>query len=118
MTHAAPTAGLPWNVYEHVPPSLHDTHYTGKPTEYTMIGAEVDTGSIVFELLQPLDGPSICKDRREQHGEGLHHVAVMRPTLAESDALKDHFAALGAKMSMGGRISRPSSSSTSTPSRC
>ncbi len=28
--HAALGWG-PWNVYEHVPPSLHDTHYMGKP---------------------------------------------------------------------------------------
>jgi methylmalonyl-CoA/ethylmalonyl-CoA epimerase len=94
----------PWNVYEHVPPSLHDTHYMGKPTEFTMLGAEVDTGSIVFELLQPLDGPSIYKDWLNEHGEGLHHVAVMRHTPEESDALKDHFAAMGAKPTMGGRI--------------
>ena len=91
----------PWNVYEHVPPSLHDTHYMGKPAEFSMIGAEVDTGSIVFELLQPLDGPSIYKDWLNEHGEGLHHVAVMRHTPDESDALKDHFAAMGAKPTHG-----------------
>jgi hypothetical protein len=94
----------PWNVYEHVAPSLHDTHYMGKDVEYSMIGAEVDTGSIVFELLQPLDGPSIYKDWLETHGEGLHHVAVMRHTREESDALKAYYAELGATPLMGGRI--------------
>jgi catechol 2,3-dioxygenase-like lactoylglutathione lyase family enzyme len=94
----------PWNIYEHAPPALHDTHYMGKPAEYSMLGAEVDTGSIVFELLQPLDGPSIYKDWLETHGEGLHHVAVMRHTADESDALKAYYAGLGAAPLMGGRI--------------
>ncbi|MEK7424068.1 MAG: hypothetical protein AAB131_09540, partial [Actinomycetota bacterium] len=25
----------PWSVYEHKPPSLHDTYLHGQPTEYT-----------------------------------------------------------------------------------
>ena len=48
----------PWNVYEHKPPSLHDTYLHGQPTDYTMIGAETHVGPIVVELLQPVDGPS------------------------------------------------------------
>jgi hypothetical protein len=94
----------PWNVYEHVQPMLHDTHYMGESVDFSMLGAEVHTGSIVFELLQPLDGPSIYKDWLDQHGEGLHHVAVMRHTPEESDELKRHFANLGARPTMGGRI--------------
>ncbi|MBA2513375.1 MAG: VOC family protein [Solirubrobacterales bacterium] len=94
----------PWNVYEHAPPTLHDTVLHGKPTEYSMIGAETHAGPIVVELLQPLEGPSIYKEWLEEHGEGLHHIAVMRPTPEESDATKQHFADLGAKVLMGGRI--------------
>jgi hypothetical protein len=94
----------PWSVYEHKPPSLHDTHYKGQPAEYTMIGAEVQAGPIVFELLQPVEGPSIYKDWLEEKGEGLHHVAVMRPSLEQSSALRDYYAGLGAKVAMGGRI--------------
>ena len=45
-----------------------------------MLGAEVHAGPIVFELIQPLDGPSIYKEWLDEHGEGLHHVACMRPT--------------------------------------
>ena len=39
----------PWNVYEHKPPSLHDTHLHGEATPYTMIGAETHVGPIVVE---------------------------------------------------------------------
>jgi methylmalonyl-CoA/ethylmalonyl-CoA epimerase len=69
-----------------------------------MIGAETHVGPIVVELLQPGDGPSIYKEWLEEHGEGLHHIAVMRPTPEESDAARDHFAGLGAGVLMEGRI--------------
>ncbi len=70
----------PWNVYEHKPPALHGTYLHGQPAEFTMIGAETHVGPIVVELLQPVDGASIYKEWLEEHGEGLHHIAVMRPS--------------------------------------
>src|SRR3979490_1920251 len=69
----------PWNVYEHKPPALHHTFLHGKPTEFTMIGAETHVGPIVVELLQPEHGPSIYKEWLDAPGEGLHHIAVSGP---------------------------------------
>ena len=95
----------PWSVYEHKPPALHDTYLHGKPTEFTMIGAETHVGPIVVELLQPVDGPSIYKEWLAEHGEGLHHIAVMRPTADESEATRQHFLdEAGADVLMEGRI--------------
>ena len=94
----------PWNVYEHKPPMLHSTELHGKPTEFTMLGAECHAGPIVFELLQPLEGPSIYKEWLDEHGEGLHHVAVMVPTHEQADQTRTHFQELGAEVLMGGRI--------------
>src|SRR6202171_5711007 len=94
----------PWNVYEHKPPALHHTFLHGKPTDFTMIGAETHVGPIVVELLQPENGPSIYKEWLHAQGEGLHHTAVMRPTPAESESTKQHFDELGAKVLMEGRI--------------
>jgi methylmalonyl-CoA/ethylmalonyl-CoA epimerase len=94
----------PWNVYEHKPPTLHDTYLHGKPVEYTMIGAEAHVGDIDVEILQPVDGPSIYKEWLEEHGEGLHHIAVMRATPEESEETMEHFAGLGAEVLMEGRI--------------
>jgi catechol 2,3-dioxygenase-like lactoylglutathione lyase family enzyme len=94
----------PWNVYEHKPPALHDTYLHGQPTEYSMLGAEAHVGPIVVELLQPVDGPSVYKEWLDEHGEGLHHIAVMRATPEESEATLDHFAGLGAGVLMEGRI--------------
>ena len=87
----------PWNVYEHKPPALHDTYLHGKPAEYSMIGAETHAGPVVVELLQPLEGDSIYKEWLEEHGEGMHHIAVMRPTQEQSDETKQHFADAGAE---------------------
>lgn len=94
----------PWNVYRHEPPRLHDTVVRGETVEYTMLGAETHVGDMGFELLQPLDGPSIYKDWLEQHGEGLHHMAVMLHDFDESSQLKQRFAEVGASVLMGGRI--------------
>src|SRR5215467_4369676 len=92
----------PWNVYEHKPPALHDTYLHGEATDFTMIGAETHVGPIVVELLQPIEGPSIYKEWLEEHGEGLHHVAVMLHDFDESAQLKQKFANLGASVVMGG----------------
>jgi catechol 2,3-dioxygenase-like lactoylglutathione lyase family enzyme len=94
----------PWNVYEHKPPSLHDTYVRGKPVDYTMIGAEAHVGQVDVELLQPVDGPSIYKEWLEEHGEGMHHIAVMRHTPEESKETRRHFGDLGADVLMEGRI--------------
>jgi hypothetical protein len=94
----------PWNVYRHEPPRLHETVVRGEPTDYTMLGAETHVGDMGFELLQPLEGPSIYKEWLETHGEGLHHVAVMLHDFDESTELKRKFADVGASVLMGGRI--------------
>ncbi len=96
----------PWSVYEHKPPSLHDTFLHGEPTSYTMIGAETHVGPIVVELLQPAEGPSIYKEWLDDHGEGLHHIAVMRPTIKESEETRRHFEQLGAAVLMEGRLGK------------
>jgi methylmalonyl-CoA/ethylmalonyl-CoA epimerase len=94
----------PWNVYEHVPPLLHDTHVRGAAVKYTMLAAETDVHGVGFEMVQPLDGPSIYKEWLETHGEGFHHIAVMMHSQAESDAFKKEMAGLGIVVLMGGRI--------------
>ena len=94
----------PWSVYRHEPPRLHGTEVGGQPVEFTMLGAETHVGDMGFELLQPLEGPSIYKDWLSQHGEGLHHVAVMLHDFDESAVLKRRFAEAGASVLMAGRI--------------
>jgi methylmalonyl-CoA/ethylmalonyl-CoA epimerase len=94
----------PWNVYRHEPPRLHDTEVRGEAVAYTMLGAETHVGDMGFELLQPLEGPSIYKEWLDTHGEGLHHVAVMLHDFGESKELRRLFADQGMNVLMGGRI--------------
>lgn len=93
----------PWSVYEHKPPVLHHTEVREKPVHYTMLGAEVHCNPIDFEILQPLDGPSIYKEFLKEKGEGLHHVSVVNPADDVHKALKD-FDRKGIKVLMSGRL--------------
>jgi len=94
----------PWNVYEHVPPALHHTHLRGEPTQYTMLGAETNVDGMGFELIQPLDGPSIYREWLDKYGEGFHHIAVMKHTQQESELFKAEMSARGVNILMDGRI--------------
>ena len=77
----------PWNVYEYGAPLLHDTYLRGVPEPYTMIGAETKVGELGFELIQPTSGLSIYQEFLDAHGEGVQHLAVMKHSRDESDAL-------------------------------
>jgi methylmalonyl-CoA/ethylmalonyl-CoA epimerase len=93
----------PWSVYEHKPPSLHHTTVHGKDVHYSMLGAEVHCDPIDFEILEPLEGPSIYKEFLAAHGEGLHHVSVVSPREDVHAALND-FEKQGIEVAMSGRL--------------
>ena len=69
-----------------------------------MLGAETHVGDMGFELLQPLEGESLYTEWLAEHGEGLHHVAVMLHDFDESVELKKRFAEQGMPVAMRGRI--------------
>jgi 4-hydroxyphenylpyruvate dioxygenase-like putative hemolysin len=58
---------------------------------------------IDFEILQPVDGPSIYKEFLEEKGEGLHHVSVVSPAEDVTQALND-FKKNGVDIMMEGRL--------------
>ncbi|MGA2664487.1 MAG: VOC family protein [Nitrososphaerales archaeon] len=93
----------PWSVYEHKPPVLHHTEVRGKKVAYTMLGAEVHCDPVDFEILQPLEGPSIYKEFLKEKGEGLHHVSVVSPSDDVHRALSD-FERQGVDVLMSGRL--------------
>lgn len=98
----------PWNVFEHTPPVHHDTWVHGKQVEYTLLGAETYVGpqevGMNFELLQPLEGPSLWREFLDDRGEGIFSVAVMFKTREESEAAKEHFTANGMPVINSARI--------------
>src|SRR6476620_10912465 len=93
----------PWSVFEY-PPLLHDTRVNGEQAEYRMIGAETSVDGLGFELIQPVSGPSIYQQFLDIHGEGVQHIACMKHSAADSQAIKDRWRERGAEILMGGRI--------------
>src|ERR1700759_3053994 len=86
------------------PPLLHDTVVRGKPCEFRMIGAETTVDGLGFELIQPVSGPSIYQEFLATHSEGVQHIACMKHSMEDSEALKKHWSERGAEILMGGRI--------------
>ncbi len=93
----------PWNVYVQEPPRLHDTVLRGQATAYTFMHAETHVGPVDFEIIQPMEGPSIYKEWLEKHGEGVHHIACMKVG-SDAQALLQQFQEMGMQPVMEGSI--------------
>jgi len=90
----------PWQVYTFQPPNLTNPTLRGKSEPYTMKVALAQVGSVAFELIQPLTGPSIYKEFLEKKGGGFHHVAVA--STYDYDSTVDAFGKRGIKILMSG----------------
>lgn len=75
----------PWVGYTYGPRTLSELRYKGEPGEYEMIIA-LSQMDPQIELIQPVRGPSIYHDWMAMHGEGLHHIAYVVPSLEEGAA--------------------------------
>lgn len=88
----------PWWIQDYQAPELHSTTLHGKPVEHSMRLALAYTGVFNWEVVQPLEGPSIYREFLNRKGPGLHHFGFMlddletdwptlRATLAERDCI-------------------------------
>ncbi|MCJ7634068.1 VOC family protein [Candidatus Bathyarchaeota archaeon] len=69
------TLGIgPWRIYTFAPPALREPMIRGKPVPYSMRLAVTEIGQIQYELIEPLEGPSVYKEFLASKGEGLHHI--------------------------------------------
>jgi hypothetical protein len=59
------------------PPAVAKTMYLGKPSGAGAKLCHLQVGPIQVELIQPLGGPSTWKDFLDQHGQGVHHIAIV-----------------------------------------
>ena len=57
-------------MFEHHPPIHHNTQLRGETVHYALKGAEVMVGSLNFELLEPLEGPSLWEEFIAGRGGG------------------------------------------------
>ena len=82
-------AAGPWRGWIFGPQGL-GREYLGRPAEWTLRLA-LNNRSPQYELIEPLEGPSIHADWLEQRGEGFHHVAYvvtsLETTTAEMEAM-------------------------------
>ena len=65
----------PWRVYTFGPENVSDQTYQGRPASFRLRVCFARSGNITWELMEPIDGPSIFADYLERQGEGIHHVA-------------------------------------------
>lgn len=93
----------PWWVTLYGPPRLTEMRIRGVEVPYSMKLAIAWTGNTMWELIQPVDGPSIYKEFLAAHGEGLHHVLVEHRGTAFEAAI-DAFSARGCQPLMEGRF--------------
>ncbi|HEX6679961.1 MAG TPA: VOC family protein [Gaiellaceae bacterium] len=59
--------------------------YHGRAAEWTLKLA-LNSRSPQYELIEPLEGPSIHADCLAEHGEGFHHLGYVVPSLERTSA--------------------------------
>lgn len=65
----------PWQVHTFSPENTTNQTYRGHPHPFTLKVCFAQQGSLMWELIEPLSGPTIFAEYLECHGEGIHHVA-------------------------------------------
>ena len=65
----------PWKVYTFDPGTVSDQTYYGKPAKWALRVAFAKPDDLIWEIMQPLWGPSIMADFLESNGEGIQHIA-------------------------------------------
>ena|SRR5450631_300212 len=91
----------PWALYTFGPDTVSDQTYMGRPASYSMRLALATAGNMLWEVIQPLEGPSIYQDFLAAHGEGVHHVAFGCESLPYAERIKA-FESRGCKMIQSG----------------
>lgn len=91
----------PWRVYTFSPETVSEQTYMGEPARYSMRLALASSGTMMWEVIQPLEGPSIYKDFLAAHGEGIQHVGQACNGLSYDQQFAK-FVAAGRKMIQSG----------------
>jgi len=65
----------PWQVHTFSPENTANQTYRGEPSAFTMKVCFAQHGGMIWELMEPISGPTIFAEFLERHGEGIHHIA-------------------------------------------
>jgi methylmalonyl-CoA/ethylmalonyl-CoA epimerase len=75
MRRYSETLGIaPWNVYTFSPEWIQKMTFRGREQSYSMKLALGQVGRMMYELIEPLDGPNSYQEFLDARGEGLHHL--------------------------------------------
>lgn len=74
----------PWDIFDRVHKTFHYTTYYDKPAKITMKVGLTKLGLVEFELVQPLSGDSLFRDKLCKHEEGVHHLAFVVDDVGET----------------------------------
>lgn len=65
----------PFRIFEFSANTVSDRYFRGQPAEFELLVAFADTGDMVWEIMQPVSGPSLMQEFLDRGGQGIHHVA-------------------------------------------
>lgn len=74
----------PWSVYTFSPDWIQNMTFRGKEQGYTMTLALAQVGDVMYELIQPVQGPSSYEEFLNERGEGLHHLGYFVDDIDEA----------------------------------
>jgi len=80
-------------------PALTELRYHGKPGRFDQKLGWHRHGTVTWEWIEPLQGPTVYRDFLKAHGEGLHHIAFDVPDI---DAAARAWEAVGVKVVQSG----------------
>lgn len=96
----------PWFMFRNVGGT--EVRYRGGPNKSAAVVAMAFSGTMIFELIQPLDDePSMFKEVIDARGYGLHHVAIATENIqADIDRLlsEGHEIVMQANLPQGGSV--------------
>jgi len=78
--------GRKWSIYTFDTSRQASAEHNGRPTEWVVRFALTD-GEPMLELVEPVSDTGIHQEWLEQHGEGMHHVAIFVDAIP--DALRE-----------------------------
>jgi hypothetical protein len=78
----------PWRVYTFSPETVRDQTFRGKSARYSMRLALATSGNMMWEVIEPLEGPSIYTEYLERNADGVQHVGQTCQGIPFDDQVK------------------------------
>lgn len=70
------TMGIgPFRLFEFNDRTVSNRQFSAQPSHFELLVAFAEHEGMVFEIMQPVKGPSLMSEFLETRGEGIHHVA-------------------------------------------